>query len=271
MSISKGYIATSTGQVHYRTTRMQAELPIVLLHQTASSSMMFTALMGELGSDYWLIAPDTPGFGQSFTPQKQQATITFYAQSIYEFLQGLFIKECYLFGHHTGAAIALQLATDQPGLVRKLALSGIPLLTAGQITELEKGLQPMEILANGRHLQQLWQHIQKKAPTASVELIQRETLLTLQAGKSYHEAYHAVFAQAVAEQLAALQCPTMVMAGEYDSLRASLEPAYDLLKQGSMQIIPRAGSFICDQQPQVIAEILSTFFSKHNQEIVYSE
>ena len=260
MSISKGYISTSAGQVYFRTTSLRAGLPVVLLHQTASSSMMFRALMRELKQEYWLLAPDTPGFGQSFAPQNQ-ATIPFYAQSIYEFLQGLSIEECYLFGHHTGAAIALQLAAEYPELVRRLILSGPPLLSKEQINLLKGTLLPMEILENGRHLQQTWQHIQKKDPTAPAALIQRETLLTLQAGKNYHAAYHAVFAQDVAAQLAALQCPTVVTAGENDSLRTCLEPAYHLLKHGTMQLIPAAGTFICDQQPQLVAQLLRAFFS----------
>ncbi len=259
MTICKGYISTSHGQIHYRTTSMQTGLPIVLLHQTASSSVMFDKLMVQMAQNYWLIAPDTPGFGNSFQPNNQ-ATIPFCAQTIYEFLQGLHINTCWLFGHHTGAAIALQIATNYPGMVQKLVLSGPPLLSDTQITQLERNLHPLRLFENGRHLQQTWQHIQKKDPTASVELVQRETLLMLQAGKSYHDAYHAVFAQDTAAQLAALRCPTLVLSGENDSLHASLEPAFDLLENGSMQIIPHAGTFICDQQPQILAKILTDFF-----------
>ena len=66
--IHKGYADTPDGQIHYRQLNQVDGTPLVLLHQTASSGMMFEALMTLLTDDFHTIAPDTPGFGASFPP-----------------------------------------------------------------------------------------------------------------------------------------------------------------------------------------------------------
>ena len=234
-------------------------MPIVLLHQTASSSLMYEAIMRELANEFVLFAPDTPGFGGTAAPN-QPATIQHYADGLYDALQTLGIRACWLFGHHTGASIAVQLTHNHPELTRKLILSGPPLLTDAQKEILSKAVFPMVVQADGSHLTQMWQRIRAKDAQASLALSQRETLLNLHAGAHYHESYHAVCAHDFAGQLATITCPTLVMAGENDSLRASLEPSFALLKHGTMRVISHANTYICDQQPQIIANVMREFF-----------
>ena len=67
-NVTRGYVSTPGGQVHYRSAG-QADAPvIVFFHQTASSSRMFELMMAELSSSFRCIAFDTPGFGQSWQP-----------------------------------------------------------------------------------------------------------------------------------------------------------------------------------------------------------
>jgi len=51
-------------------------------------------------------------------------------------------------------------------------------------------------------------------------------------------------------------------AGEHDRLRASLEPAYQMLRNGEMRVIAGEGLYICDQNPQAAAEILKSYFKE---------
>jgi len=55
-----------------------SELPLLLLLQGfPSSSHMFRDLINELSGKYHLIAPDYPGFGQSYTPELENFDYTF--------------------------------------------------------------------------------------------------------------------------------------------------------------------------------------------------
>jgi pimeloyl-ACP methyl ester carboxylesterase len=256
--IRKGYADTPHGQVHYRATERRPAGPIVFLHQTASASEMYEALLNELADSFWCVALDTPGFGESFHPT-ESPTITFYALVLFDALRSLGISECYLFGHHTGAAIAAQMTHAHPGFARKLILSGPPLLNPAQIEMLKSGLRPFEIQPDGEYLLAVWNRLRKRDPDAPLALTHRETLLTLQAGEAAAHTYHAVFAHDFAGQLAALDIPVLVMAGEHDTLRASLEPAYALLHNGQMRLIPNAGTYICDREPKLVADVVREF------------
>ena len=93
-----------------------------------------------------------------------------------------------------------------------------------------------------------------------METVHREVLLTQSAREAAQGAYQAVFEQPFKIQLEELEIPILVMAGEDDTLRASLEPAYSILKNGTMKLIPGEGPYICDQNPQVVADIIKEFF-----------
>ncbi|NJN54318.1 MAG: alpha/beta hydrolase [Anaerolineae bacterium] len=257
------YVDVAEGQLHIRMTqpvngRTATPLPLVLLHQTASSSAMFMRLMQELGDATWLIAPDTPGFGNSFAPTKPHS-IAIYAQAIVNGLGELGVQHCYLFGHHTGAAIATQIATDNPQMVQRLVLCGPPLLSAEQITALRQKLLPIQPNDDGRFLIATWNRLRQKSPDLPLDILYRELVLTLQAGESYPEAYTAVFNHPFASQLTRISCPTLLLAGEQDSLRTSLETTAAHLSNARIHTIPDADSYICDTHAAELAELLSDF------------
>ncbi|NJM53625.1 MAG: hypothetical protein HC846_09690 [Blastocatellia bacterium] len=83
---------------------------------------------------------------------------------------------------------------------------------------------------DGSHLVKLWERLRAKDENAEISLIHREFLLNLHAGERYHEAYFAVFNHDFETQLASLECPILVTAGDEDTLKDSLEPAYKVLK-----------------------------------------
>ena len=95
--IRRAYCDIDAGQLHYRQAGNPQKMPLVLLHQSPSSSVMFEALMQALGDDYWLLAPDTPGFGQS-DPLQEPVSIAAYAKAIQQFLDALNIERAFLFG-----------------------------------------------------------------------------------------------------------------------------------------------------------------------------
>ncbi len=256
--IRNGYVDTPYGQIHYRQLRRVDRPVLVLLHQTASSGQMFERLMTLLAGDFHTIAPDTPGFGNSFSPP-EEFTIAFLSSALYAALKALDIHFCCIFGHHTGAAIAVQMAYTHPEFVRKVVLSGPPLLSEAQKDRLRASLKPIELVEDGTHLTAVWHRIRQRDPSLPLEIVHREVLLTQVARRVAQRAYQAVFEQPIGQQLSALQQPTLIISGEYDTLRDSAEPAYSLLKNGQIYMIPGAGPYLCDQNASEVAQILRTF------------
>lgn len=256
--IRKGYVDTPNGQVHFRQLKEVDGVPLVLFHQTASSGMMFEPLMTLLADSFHTLALDTPGFGASFSPPNL-FTVHYLSSSLHAALTNLGVESCYLFGHHTGSAIAVQMAHDHPNFVKKMVLSGPPLLNEAQVNGLKSSLKSFALAEDGSHLTQVWERIRKRDSALPLETVYREVLLTQSAREAAQGAYQAVFEQPFAEQLSALEIPILVMSGENDTLRASLEPAYSILKNGTMKVIPNEGPYICDQNPQAVAGIIKAF------------
>ena len=110
--VIKGYADEPRGQVHYR--RCGDGQPLLLLHQSPSSSTMFRkayALLAQAGIQ--AIGVDTPGFGMSDVPP-HVPSIEDYAQAIPPVLDHLKLDAAAMLGHHTGASIAVEVATRFP-------------------------------------------------------------------------------------------------------------------------------------------------------------
>jgi len=258
MSIRKGYADTPHGQIHFRQLKNVDGVPLVLFHQTASSGMMFEPMMTLLADSFHTIAPDNPGFGASFPPPNL-FTIQYISDSLHAALTSLGVESCYAFGHHTGSAIVVQMAHDHPNFIKKMVLSGPPLLSEAQINGLKASLKPFAIAKDGSHLTQVWERIRKRDSALPLETVHREVLLTQSAREAAQGAYQAVFEQPFKEQLESLEIPILVMAGEQDTLKASLEPAYQLLRNGKMRVMTGEGPYICDQNPQAVVDVIKEF------------
>jgi pimeloyl-ACP methyl ester carboxylesterase len=258
MSIRKGYADTPNGQIHFRQLKKVDGVPLVLFHQTASSGMMFEQMMTLLADDFHTIALDSPGFGASFPPPNL-FSVSYISDSLHAALTSLGVESCYAFGHHTGSAIAVQMAHDNPNFIKKAVLSGPPLLSESQVNGLKSSLKSFAIAEDGSHLTHVWERIRKRDVNLPLEVVHREVLLTQSAREAAQGAYQAVFEQPFKVQLEALEIPILVMAGENDTLRASLEPAYSILKNGKMKVIPGEGPYICDQNPRVVADVIKEF------------
>ncbi len=255
--IKKGYLETIYGLIHYRNAGNIENPHILLLHQTASSSAMFETIMNLLADKFYLFAPDTLGFGGSDFP-KETASMQIYADSLREAADKFGLQNPFIFGHHTGASIAVQMEFDSP-FAKKMILSGPPFLTQTQKDDFKKVTQPIVLQEDGAHLMKLWQRFQIKDPNCNLILRQREFVLNLHAGERYHEAYFAVFNHDFETQLATLDCPILVMAGDNDTLKESLEPAYKALKNGEMRRVI-GNTYICDQSPEIVSAIFEEFF-----------
>jgi haloalkane dehalogenase len=260
--ITKGYVDTPRGQVHYRTAGERGDrLPIVMLHQTASSSVMFEALMERLADDYFIFCPDTPGFGQSFLPE-ERGSIALYAESLLAACRAEGIERCWLFGHHTGATIAVEMLRQAPAFSEKLALSGPCLLSKEAAADLAAGTQGMVLAEDGSHFSTVWDRIQSKDADAPLEIRHREAVLTLVAGTRWAEGYHAVFeaSDEFAQGLRALALPTLVFAGDKDTVFNLLEPIYLALREGTKAVIPGQTTYSCDRAPDEVSKLLRNFF-----------
>jgi haloalkane dehalogenase len=261
MSVHRGYAAVSFGQIHYRYAGAGDKPVIVLLHQTPSTSEMYVELMQLLSNDYRLLAPDTPGMGMSDMIDGE-LTITGLADGLAEFLDEVSIDRCFVFGHHTGATIATELAARHPDVVDAIALSGPTLLNDELISKLRAVSTAIPITADGSHFQAMWDRLGSKDTAAPLSVVLRETINGLQLGDRYPDAYGAVIDHDFRAAAAAIQCPALVFAGTLDPLFGQMDAACEQLQQGSKAIIDGAKTFVCETHTEEVAQLLRDFFPR---------
>src|SRR6056297_1462906 len=114
--VARGYVDGPFGQIHYRQSTGTGP-SLVLLHQVPNSSEMFGPAFAELtASGVHSVAYDTPGYGLSDTPGHLPSIVD-YATAIACAMRQLGLAGVTLLGHHTGAAIAAEIAVREPELV----------------------------------------------------------------------------------------------------------------------------------------------------------
>jgi len=94
--------------------------PVLLLHGMTSSSDAFREMMHELDSDYWLIAPDIPGFG--FSESSNPFTFPHLVEWLAAFREELDLPPVMLVGHSFGGALAASYTMSYPEDVTRLLL-----------------------------------------------------------------------------------------------------------------------------------------------------
>ena len=222
----KGYADCSGGQIHYRHID-GGGIPTVFLHQTASSGQMWEKVMRRLEGQGALYALDTPGFGGSFdAPREASPGMNDYAKWIGEAIADLGITRCNLVGHHTGACIAVELATITPQLPQKMALIGPVPLTAEERLEFSKHFgTPFTPTVSGSYLMDNWEYLKNLGAHADPMLIHREMADQLRAWWGRVQSYNAVWEQDFKGQYEKLDCPLLIAAAPEDVLYPFLERA----------------------------------------------
>lgn len=108
--------------IFYREAGDKNKPTILLLHGFPSSSHMYRDLINDLSSDYHLIAPDYPGFGQSSSPSPSAYNYSFdnLALTINHFIDALRIKKFSLYVQDYGGPVGFRIAAQRPELIQAL-------------------------------------------------------------------------------------------------------------------------------------------------------
>ena len=266
VTIRRAYADTDYGQLHYRYAG-EGE-PLLLIHQTATSSYAYEPVMSFLAARCRVIAVDTPGYGMSDYPSNREYTAADYARTFAAFLRSLNIERASVFGHHTGASFACELAAAFPSMVDKLIIDGTP-YWEDPINQFLSHVHPIELKDDGSHFIETWQELSGRIepffPRPFSEEILRtlhwEVLFKLIAGERYHEAYVALGHYDIMRRLPLIEAPTLVMSGEEDGLRRTVEPVASKLKRSRTYIGPGGSYLKTYEDPEALSGVILDFLA----------
>ena len=253
----KGYLDLSRGQLHYRMRDGQGA-PIVCFHQTASSSAMFDAFIQAYPGPEPIYALDTPGFGGSYDPD-DQPSMADYGAVMAEAIEAIGRGKAHLFGHHTGASLAVEVAANRPDLSASLAMIG-PVTITREEAEAFKAAYPLDFApkADGSHLKVMWEYIASIGGDSSLALHQREMADTVRAWQGHINVYSVIWDQDFSGLYQRVQVPMAILCGQGDVLWSVFERAKQMRPDAKVFEIGGT-NFQPDQAVSDVAEAMHSF------------
>ena len=261
-AIERSFVALPSGRVHIATCG--AGRPILLLHQTPRSWDEYRDVLPLLAGKYRAIAMDTVGFGDSEPLPVGADSIENWAAVAHELLAKLGCARAVVVGHHTGAAIALEMAAMHPERVEALVLSAAPYVDAERRASepTRRIIDDVAAHPEGRHLVDLWARRQPHYPEGRRDLLERLMIDALKAGPRAAEGHRVVGRYVMERRLPLVRCPTLVIAPTADphayphaaKVAAAIAGSRLIEIEGGMVPLP-------DQMPQVFAAAIDQFLS----------
>ncbi|MET0984380.1 MAG: alpha/beta hydrolase [Steroidobacteraceae bacterium] len=238
--IRPAYVGTPRGRLHYLEAGMGTKA-ILLFHETPLSSKSFVRLMPLLAVHLRVIAFDTPGYGGSAS-LSGDPSIEGYADFIWDAVRQLGLTEVAVAGIHTGAAIAVELASNsRPGpWVVAAVLSGVPVFEAAGRAKLasfiERDSDPGEAA-----VVQTWQDRARRWVRASPELLIQALADELAVFARRNEGFKAVRDYDTRGAIARVAVPVLVLNGEQDSMAQIDIAAAPLFADAKLVLLPEWG------------------------------
>ena len=151
------YADIADGRVHLRRAgKPGRRRPLLVFQSAPGSSAPLSGLIEGLATDREVIAPDYLGNGDSAKPRRK-VDIALLARDAHQVADRLGLEQFDLWGTHTGALVALELALSAPDRVGRLVLEAPPLLPADFSQDILANYLPALVPDKwGLHVQQAW-------------------------------------------------------------------------------------------------------------------
>ena len=256
--MKKSYVDAPEGQVHYRTDGSGENL--LLFHQSPMSSGEFTDMIPVLAKRCRVLAMDTLGHGSSDDPPHEYEVEDF-ARSVISFLDALGISKTSIFGHHTGATIAAEVAAAYPDRVDKLILSGCIVLEPEEWKAfLSQPLtRDLKMTDDGQFLIKTWEKYRGFSPHGDPELWFKPFIIALKSRLRPYDAHFAVARYNIKPRLHLIKSPTLLTSGSEDVFVNQLESTKSLIPRCRTKVIEGGGFFVCFEKPDECAQVILDF------------
>jgi pimeloyl-ACP methyl ester carboxylesterase len=235
-------------------------LPVVFLHYWGGSSRTWDDVIAALPADYRTIAPDLRGWGESDAPAAGYALADF-ADDAQNMLAAMNVHRYVLVGHSMGGKIAQLLASRRPQGLAGLALVAPsppgPLalppevraaMEGAYLSRESVGMAIDQMLTakplSAKHREQVIEDSLRGAPQAKLAWPQSTSL------------------EDISLDVAAIDVPTMVIAGELDRIDGTAILEAELLTRiphAVMRVLPGTGHLSPLESPGDVAGIIREF------------
>lgn len=254
-TIRRGFADVPGGQVHYREAGRGLGRPLVLIHASPGSSLMLAPLIAAFGRTRHVIAPDTAGNGDSAVALPESPDIGVFTRHHLAALDALGIARFDLYGTHTGASIAAEIAIAAPDRVRRLILDGVGMYTPEEQAEMLARYAPaMRPDLHAQHLMWAWHFVRdtymfwpwyhtdaahrRPLGLPSAETLHEKVVEVLKALTSYHKSYRAAISNDKRARFPLIRVPTLAACARTDMLARMFEEFAALIPHAARALTP---------------------------------
>ena len=259
--LGRGYARGPHGLVHFQDAGglvqpRRGDLPLVLLHQSPSSTRQFEAAFKPLvARGIRFIAIDTPGFGFS-DPTPTLPRLEDWAPSIVAVLDHLGIPQADVLGHHTGALVATEVALQHPRRVRRLILNGpFPITETERAQYIEAGdrrhVEDAPTIDGSHLLKSFATRVRMYGPNPDAAIITRIVAEKYQTLGPYWWGHHVAYRYDHVAAMKRLTQPTLILTNTGDDIYELAKRARDQHPEFDYRELEGGTHDIVDQQPEV--------------------
>ncbi|MCZ7589151.1 MAG: alpha/beta hydrolase [Gaiella sp.] len=261
-AVRRAFVEVPAGTVHVAQAG-ESGPPLLLLHQTPRSWDEYRDVLPLLGERYRAVAMDTIGFGDSSRLPQAEDSIEAWARVALTVLDALGLEEACVVGHHTGAVVGVELASQAPERVRALVLSSVPVYTAEERARRLSGravVDDVDTSTDGSHVLELWRGRAAFYPADRIDLLERYLVDALKAGPLAAEGHRVAARYDTMAALGRVRCRVLLIGAPADPYayphlaraQALLPDAETVEIEGGMVPLP-------DQLPEQFAAAVSGF------------
>jgi len=246
--VRSGYAPVNGLQMYYEIHGTVAARPLVTIHPFLGLANVFPSL----SRNRQLIAVETQGHARTGDIDRP-LTFEQEAEDIVALLKHLRIERADFFGESFGGISAIQIAIRYPKLVHRVVTYGSPFGTYQASFRQESLAQLMTLTPDHRSVQYQRECYQRVAadPAQWSTLFAKSTSRQLR-GFSL-------------DDLKTIQAPVLIAGGDHDVLGARLEhllEIYRLIPNAQLAVIPDAGHFVLNEDPEKLLPIVATFLDE---------
>jgi pimeloyl-ACP methyl ester carboxylesterase len=241
--------------------------PVLLLHGLGSCAADWSPQLPALAARHTVVAVDLRGHGESDRPPGPYG-IPMFASDVVHVLATLALGPVHVVGISLGGMIAFQLAVDAPSLVRTLVVvNSAPAVvprTVDQWLALKSRVWALRLLGLPRVAQKV-AAINFPEPG---QRRMRDALAARIAGNdpaAYRSAMNAIVGWTVANRIASIGCPALVVSGDHDYTPVSFKREYAArMRDARVAVVANSRHVTPLDQPEAFNRLLLDFLAKHD-------
>ena len=239
-AITRHFVNLGDSQVHIRLAGSGP--PLVLLHQSPTSSAEMATDIEACAQFFTVIGIDMPGYGLSDPLPNEHPEVSDLAAAVERVITALGLDQVLLYGFHTGGVVAFEFACRYPARCAAAVVNGLVCMEGDELADLLRHYNVLpEVTAEGAHLPWLWARLRdqtlffpwyRKTPDARMALdlhdgnyLHPYLVDFLRAKEGGRPGYQAAFRYPTRERLPHVDVPIYLVNFEPDPLTPHPERA----------------------------------------------